>query len=69
MLTFDALPCLEATLDDIDLAAFKQSYLPKAFPEEILRTDKRSIEQQMQALGYFNTKYNCPTYAGIIMFV
>lgn len=68
MLTFDALPCLEAKLEDIDLAAFKQIYLPKAFPEEVLRTDKRSIEQQMQALGYFNIKYNCPTYAGIIMF-
>jgi len=68
MLTFDALPCLDATIEDIDIASFKQVYLPKAFPEDILRTDKRSVEQQMQALGYFNVKYNCPTYAGIIMF-
>lgn len=68
MLTFDALPCLDATIDDIDLAAFKQIYLPKAFPEDILKADKRNIECQMQALGYFNTKFNCPTYAGIIMF-
>ncbi|MDE6564138.1 MAG: putative DNA binding domain-containing protein [Muribaculaceae bacterium] len=36
MLTFDALPCFDATLDDIDLAAFRQIYLPKAFPEEVL---------------------------------
>ena len=68
MLTFDALPCIDATIDDIDTAAFKQVYLPKAFPEDVLRTDRRTVEQQMQALGYFNTKYNCPTYAGIIMF-
>ena len=68
MLTFDALPCLDSTLDDLDLNAFKQIYLPKAFPEEVLRTDKRSVEQQLQALGYYNTKYNCPTYAGLIMF-
>lgn len=68
MQTFDALPCIDATIDDIDVAAFQQGYLPKAFPEEVLRTDKRTVKQQMQALGYFNTKHNCPTYAGIIMF-
>ena len=68
MLTFDALPCFEATIEDLDLIAFKQIYLPKAFPEDILRCDTRSVEQQLQALGYFNLKYNCPTYAGIIMF-
>ncbi len=68
MLTFDALPCFDATMEDIDIAAFKQIYLPKAFPEDVLKVDKRSVEQQMQALGYFNIKYNCPTYAGIIMF-
>ncbi len=68
MLTFDALPCFDATVEDMDLEAFKQIYLPKAFPEDVLKVDKRSVEQQMQALGYFNIKYNCPTYAGIIMF-
>lgn len=68
MLTFDALPCLDATIADIDLAAFKQIYLPKAFPEDVLKNDTRTVEQQMQALGYFNVKFNCPTYAGIIMF-
>ena len=68
MLTFDALPCFDASIDDIDIAAFRQIYLPKAFPEEILRTDTRTVEQQMQALGYFNVKYNCPTFAGVIMF-
>lgn len=68
MMTFDALPCLDATIDDIDLNAFKQIYLPKAFPEDILKNDRRTVEHQMQALGFFNVKFNCPTYAGIIMF-
>lgn len=68
MLTFDAQPCFDSTIDDIDVVAFRQIYLPKAFPEEILKTDTRSVEQQMQALGYFNMRYNCPTFAGIIMF-
>lgn len=68
MLTFDALPCFDATVEDIDIAAFRQIYLPKAFPDDVLRTDNRTVEQQMQALGFFNVKYNCPTFAGIIMF-
>ena len=68
MLTFDALPCFDATIDDIDVAAFRQTYLPKAFPDDVLRTDTRTVEQQMQALGYFNVRYNCPTFAGVIMF-
>ncbi len=68
MLTFDALPCFDASIDDIDIAAFRQIYLPKAFPDDVLRTDTRTVEQQMQALGYFNVKYNSPTFAGIIMF-
>lgn len=68
MLTFDAQPCFEATIEDIDVAAFRQLYLPKAFPEDVLRTDMRTVEQQMQALGYYNVRYNCPTFAGIIMF-
>lgn len=68
MLTFDAQPCFEATIEDIDVVAFRQLYLPKAFPEDVLRTDMRTVEQQMQALGYYNVRYNCPTFAGIIMF-
>ena len=43
MLTFDALPCFDATLDDIDLADFRQIYLPKAFPEDVLKTDRRTV--------------------------
>lgn len=38
MLTFDALPCLDATIEDIDVAAFKQIYLPKPFRKKFLRT-------------------------------
>ena len=68
MLTFDALPCIDATIEDLDMDAFKQIYLPKAFPEEILRTEKRSTEQQLEALNFFSTRHHCPTYAGIIMF-
>lgn len=68
MMTFDALPCVDAGIDDLDVSIFKQQYLPKAFPEDVLQNDRRPVEQQLQALGYYSAKFNCPTYAGIILF-
>lgn len=66
--TFDATPCFGATLEDIDQQVFKHDYLPKAIPDEVSEHDKRSIEEKMQALGFYDMKYNCPTIAGIIFF-
>ena len=66
--TFDAMPCIGATLDDLDLAVFKQQDLPKAIPEDVLQEDKRDVEWQLQSLGFFDKRYNCPTYAGILFF-
>lgn len=66
--SFDTTPCFEATIEDIDIDLFKRLYLPKAVDEELLQTEERSIEQQMAALRLFNLKYNCPTYAALILF-
>ncbi len=66
--TFDALPCLRATIDDIDTQLFLNNYLPKAFPADVITEDKRDVKHKMQALGFFDTRYNCPTNAGILMF-
>jgi len=66
--TFDATPCFDATLNDIDQQVFKHDYLPKVIPDEVNDSDKRDIREKMQALGFYNTKYDCPTYAGIIFF-
>ena len=68
VLTFDALPCLGTSLADIDMMLFKQIYLPKAFPEDVLENDKRDVRLQMQSLGFYDKKHDCPTYAGILMF-
>lgn len=66
--TFDAMPCLDSTLDDLDVRLFRQIYLPKAYPEEVLENDKRDVRLQLQSLGFYDMKYDCPTYAGILMF-
>lgn len=66
--TFDAMPCIGATVHDLYIDMFQNAYLPKAIPEDVRRNDHRSIEMQLQALGFFDLRFNCPTYAGIIMF-
>lgn len=66
--TFDAMPCLDSSLKDIDIRLFRQIYLPKAYPEDILEKDKRDVRLQLQSLGFYDMKHDCPTYAGILMF-
>ncbi|MDY0141573.1 MAG: putative DNA binding domain-containing protein, partial [Bacteroidales bacterium] len=66
--TFDTLPCLDATLDDIKTDVFSSFYLPRAIDKDILKSEKRSIEYQLASLRFYDLRYNCPTYAAIILF-
>lgn len=66
--TFDAMPCLGSSLADLDIMLFKQLYLPKAYPEDVLENDRRDVKYQLQSLGFYDMKHDCPTYAGILMF-
>ena len=65
--SFDGRPCREATIDDIDIDLFKNEYLPKAVSPVTLAKDKRSVIQQLASLRLFDTRFNCPTYAGILL--
>ncbi len=66
--TYDCTPCQLATIDDLDLDLFKTAYLPKAIAADVLADDHRPIERQLEALSFFSTRYNCPTYAGLLLF-
>lgn len=66
--TFDAMPCLDTSLEDLDVRLFRQVYLPKAYPEDLLENDKRDVRLQLQSLGFYDMRHDCPTYAGILMF-
>ena len=66
--TFDSTPCFGATISDLDLQMFKHYYLPKAVPDEVTEADRRSVEEQLQALGFYDLRFGCPTYAGILFF-
>lgn len=68
VLTFDATPYFNATLDDLDLNLFRYQYLPKTMPEEELINDKRDVKYQLSSLGFYDTRYDCPTNAGVLLF-
>ena len=66
--TFDAKPCLGTSLQDLDISLINKEFLSKAVAEDILAEDKRSIEEQLASLGFFDLRYNCPTIGAIILF-
>jgi ATP-dependent DNA helicase RecG len=66
--TYDLVPALGSTLSDIRLDYFKSSYLPIAIDKETLKENNRTTEQQLASLRFFDTRENCPTNAGILMF-
>jgi len=65
---FDMRPCMESSLKDLDLDLFLNFYLPKAIDKSLLKKDKREIKEQLAALRFYNTKYDRPTNAGILLF-
>ena len=46
---------------------FKNEYLPKAVSPATLAKDKRTPIQQMASLRLFDTRFNCPTNAGLLL--
>ncbi len=66
--TFDAMPCLGTTISDLDVKLIEKEYLPKAVAEDVLAEDKRSIEEQLASLGFYDLRYNCPTNGSIVLF-
>lgn len=66
--TFDARPCFGASLDDIDIDLFQHDYLPKAVDAAILASDDRPIERKLESLRLFNSVYNLPTNAAVLLF-
>lgn len=66
--TFDTRPCREATMDDLDIDLIQKEYMPRAIDADTLTHEERPIEEQLAALRLWNTQWNCPTYAALIMF-
>lgn len=68
MKSFDMSPCREASLSDLDLAAFSRIYLPKAVAEDVLESERRDIKDQLSSLRLYDNQADCPTNAAVLLF-
>jgi ATP-dependent DNA helicase RecG len=65
-LTFDARPCADASLDDLDLHRFETEYVPSATSPEIRRENGRSTEEKLRALRLIS-RDGSPTNAALLL--
>ncbi len=65
-LTFDARPCADASLDDIDINRFETEYVPSATSPEIRRENGRSTEDKLRALRLLS-RDGRPTNAALLL--
>lgn len=66
--TFDALPCIGSTLDDLVLDLFQVGYRNTALAPEVIEENNRDPREQLASLRFFDIGKNCPTHAGILLF-
>ncbi|MBX2905690.1 MAG: putative DNA binding domain-containing protein [Taibaiella sp.] len=66
--TYDLVPSFGATVEDLSVELFRMSYLPNAIDKATLIENGRTVEQQLASLRFFDTRENCPTVAGILLF-
>lgn len=66
--TYDLVPALGSTLEDISIDLFKMSYLPYAIDKETLTENGRTTEEQLSSLRFYSPKEKCPTNGGILVF-
>lgn len=66
--TFDAYPMHDSKIEDLDVDLFKYKYLHRAIAEDVLNSDKRSIDEQLASLRLFDLKKESATVAGILLF-
>jgi ATP-dependent DNA helicase RecG len=66
--SFDLNLCPSASLDDLDLDAFQNTYRREAVDVDVIRENHRDVSEQLGALRFFNLKRNCPTNAGVVVF-
>ena len=65
---FDARPCRGCTMDDLVPDLFQVNYLPAAVDRDVLAENRRSRDEQMASLRFYDLVAGCPTNAGILLF-
>ncbi|MFM9104923.1 MAG: ATP-binding protein [Cyanobium sp.] len=64
---FDARPCGSATWKDLDLAWYRETYLPMAVAPEVLEANERSLEEQLASTRMILSPAEpTPTHLGVL---
>ncbi|MCZ7648473.1 MAG: TetR family transcriptional regulator [Planctomycetota bacterium] len=66
-LPFDEQPVRGSTTEDLALDYFRDSYLPRAVADDVLRENRRGIEHQLGSLRFLATDLATPTAAGLLV--
>lgn len=66
--TFDLVPALGSSLEDIGIDLFQINYLPFAVDKETLAENGRTHEEQLASLRFYDLREKCPTNAGVLIF-
>ncbi len=66
--TFDAQPCIEATLDDLNEERFLFGYRKRVIAEDVIAANGRTLPQQLAGLRFYDSRRSCPTHAGVLLF-
>ena len=65
---FDARPCHGCTTGDLVPNLFVVGYLPSAVAHEVIEENRRSLDEQMASLRFYDLRAGCPTNAGALLF-
>ncbi len=65
--SFDASPCAEAKLDDLARGLFS-AYRQEVVAAEIIEANRRTLEEQLASLRFWDLRFACPTMAGLLLF-
>ena len=66
--SFDARPCQGCTMADLVPNLFVVGYLPSAVAHDIIEENRRSLDEQMASLRFYDLNAGCPTNAGALLF-
>ncbi len=66
--SWDARPCLEASLEDLVVDLFTVTYRHSAVAAEVIAENDRSLEDQLAALRFYDLRTARPTNAGVLAF-
>jgi ATP-dependent DNA helicase RecG len=66
--TFDAQPCLDASIDDLAAGLFRSEYLPRVVAQDVIDENHRSLAHQLASLRFVDAKTGKPTHAGLLLF-